>query len=234
MRGLEAHGPAPGRVPVDLRLYLVTDPGFPDVARVALAGVTGGVTCVQVRDKDDPARLRATSLALRRALPGRVPVVANDDLEVAGLVDGIHVGVDDLPPTQARRVLGAHAIVGWSVNGVEQLDDLAALEACDYLAVSPVWPTPTKTDTTAPFGLDGVRAVADRLREIGWYRGLVGIGGISASTAASVVEAGASGVAVVSAVGAAADPTAAARGLRAEVDRALASRSRSSRAGSGS
>ena len=87
-----------------------------------------------------------------------------------------------------------------------------------------MWSTPTKTDTTAPFGLDGVRAVADRLRQIGWHRGLVGIGGISERTAASVVEAGASGVAVVSAVGAAADPTQAARRLRAEVDRALSVR----------
>ncbi|MEO7234842.1 MAG: thiamine phosphate synthase [Lapillicoccus sp.] len=224
MPGSETLGVAPGRTLVDLRLYLVTDPGFPDVARVALAGVAGGVTCVQVRDKDDTDRLRATSLSLRRALPTHITVVANDDLEVAGLVDGIHVGVDDVPPARARRLLGEHAVVGWSVNRLEQLDDRVALEACDYLAVSPVWSTPTKTDTTAPLGLDGVRAVADRLRQIGWHRGLVGIGGISERTAASVVEAGASGVAVVSAVGAAADPTQAARRLRAEVDRALSSR----------
>ncbi|MEP6631674.1 MAG: thiamine phosphate synthase [Lapillicoccus sp.] len=224
MPGSETLGVAPGRTLVDLRLYLVTDPGFPDVARVALAGVAGGVTCVQVRDKDDTDRLRATSLSLRRALPTHITVVANDDLEVAGLVDGIHVGVDDVPPARARRRLGEHAVVGWSVNRLEQLDDRVALEACDYLAVSPVWSTPTKTDTTAPFGLDGVRAVADRLRQIGWHRGLVGIGGISERTAASVVEAGASGVAVVSAVGAAADPTQAARRLRAEVDRALSAR----------
>ena len=225
MGGFETLGVARGRTQVDVRLYLVTDPGFPDVARVALAGVAGGVTCVQVRDKDDPDRLCATSLALRRVLPTHIPVVANDDLEVAGLVDGIHVGVDDIPPARARRLLGEHAVVGWSVNRIDQLDDRTALEACDYLAVSPVWPTPTKTDTTTPFGLEGVRALAERLREIGWQRGLVGIGGISEATAASVVEAGASGVAVVSAVGAAADPTLAARGLRAEVDRALSARS---------
>jgi thiamine-phosphate pyrophosphorylase len=220
----EVLGERPGRGRVDVRLYLVTDPSFPDPAAIVLAGVAGGVTCVQVRDKDDPDRLRATGLAVRRAVPAEVPVVANDDLEVARLVDGIHVGVGDLHPALARQALGDGALVGWSVNDVAQLDDEVALAACDYVAVSPVWPTPTKTDTSPPFGLDGVRAVACRLRALGWDRGLVGIGGISAANAASVVEAGASGVAVVSAVGAAPDPTAAALGLRREVDRALALR----------
>jgi thiamine-phosphate pyrophosphorylase len=212
------------RTRLDVRLYFVTDPVFPDAARVAAAGVAGGVTCVQVRDKDDPHRLRATSLAVRQALPSRVPVLANDDLEVARLVDGIHVGVDDVSPAQARRVLGERAIVGWSINTVEQLDDLTALQACDYVAASPVWPTPTKPDSSPPFGLEGVRALADRLRGLRHAVPLVGIGGICAGSAGSVVAAGASGVAVVSAVGAAADPAAAARGLRAEVDRALARR----------
>jgi thiamine-phosphate pyrophosphorylase len=224
MRRVETLGERPGRLRVDVRLYLVTDPSFPDPAGIVVAGVAGGVTCVQVRDKDDPDRLCATSLAVRRAVPSHVPVLANDDLEVARLVDGVHVGVGDVHPALARQALGDQAVVGWSVNDLAQLDDRGALEACDYLAVSPVWPTPTKTDTSPPFGLDGVRAVAARLRALGWERGLVGIGGISETNAASVIEAGASGVAVVSAVGAAPDPTAAARDLRREVDRALAGR----------
>ncbi len=217
---------------VDVRLYLVTDPSFPEPARVAVAAVGGGVTCVQVRDKDDPDRLRATSLAVRRAVPPQVPVIANDDLEVARLLDGIHVGVGDLHPVLAREALGDQAVVGWSLNDIAQLGDHAALEACDYLAVSPVWPTPTKTDTSTPFGLGGVRAVAARLRELGWDRGLVGIGGISVTTVASVIAAGASGVAVVSAVGAAPDPSAAAAALLREVETGLAQRT--SRAGDAS
>lgn len=228
MSGLETPFETPfatrWRTRLDVRLYFVTDPVFPDLARVAAAGVVGGVTCVQVRDKDDPDRLCATSLAVRHALPSQVPVLANDDLEVAHLVDGIHVGVDDVSPVEARRVLGERAIVGWSINTVEQLDDLTALKACDYVAASPVWPTPTKPDSSPPFGLEGVRALADRLRALGHAVPLIGIGGISAGSAGTVVAAGASGVAVVSAVGAAADPAAAARGIRAEVDRALARR----------
>lgn len=226
--------PSPGRahrVEAALRLYLVTDPAFADLPRIAAAAVAGGVTCVQVRDKDDHDRLAASALAVRRAVPSSVPVLANDDLAVARTVDGVHVGVDDVSPGEARRVLGDRAIVGWSINAVEQLDDLDSLAACDYVAASPVWPTPTKTDTSAPFGLDGVRTLAERLRRAAQAGGnarpvpLIGIGGISAATAESVVAAGAAGVAVVSAVGAASDPAAAARMIRAEVDRALDHRS---------
>ena len=135
----------------------------------------------------------------------------------------------------------ATLLLGHGAGGGPESADLVALgselprEGITVIRLEQPWRVAGKKIAPAPKILDAcLVAVADRLREIGWYRGLVGIGGISASTAASVVEAGASGVAVVSAVGAAADPTAAARGLRAEVDRALASRSRSSRAGSGS
>lgn len=216
-----------GRVESAVKVYFVTDPTFSDLPRVAASAVAAGVTCVQVRDKDDPDRLAATTVAVRLAVPASVPVLANDDLAVARSVDGIHVGLDDVSPVEARRVLGDRAIVGWSVNTVEQLDDLDTLAACDYVAASPVWPTPTKTDTTAPFGLDGVRVLAARLRGAARTGGrarpipLIGIGGISAATAASVVAAGAAGVAVVSAVGAASDPAAAAAAIRAAVDRAL-------------
>ncbi len=207
---------------VDPRVYLVTDPAVDDLEAIVDAGVRGGVTCVQVRDKHGSSASRAGLVAaLRGALPSSVAVVVNDDLEVASSCDGLHVGVDDVAPSVARAELGPEAVIGWSINDLAQLGDEAEMRACSYVAVSPVWATPTKTDTTAPFGLDGVREVAARLAG---RVPLVAIGGIDASNAADVVLAGADGVAVVSAICGADDPRASAGQLRAVVDAALETR----------
>lgn len=211
--------------PLDLRLYLVTDPvlggGRPLVELVA-AAVRGGVTAVQLRDKSasDDALLRQ-ALAIREVLaPVGVPLVVNDrvDVALAADADGVHVGTGDASPTRARERLGRDAIVGWSLENLEQVRD-PALTACSYLAASPVWSTPTKTDTARALGLAGVA----RLRALTTLP-LVAIGGIDASRVGEVVRAGADGVAVVSAVMAAYDPEAAARQLREAVDAALDTR----------
>lgn len=207
----------------DVRLYLVTgDTGGRPLTDVVRAAVDGGVTLVQLRDKDaDPAALAQRCAELRDALAGSgVPVVLNDDVDAAAAAraDGVHVGPDDAPPDEARSRLGSGALVGWSIHRPDQLTETARVAAADYLAASPVWSTPTKTDTTDPLGLGGVA----RLRsEMPRRLPLVAIGGIRADNAASVVDAGADGIAVVSAICAAADPEAAARELRREVDRAL-------------
>lgn len=108
-------------------------------------------------------------------------------------------------------------IVGWSVHDLDQLDDRGALARCDYVAASPVWPTPTKIDHSPPWGLEGVRALRARLPT---ELPLIGIGGIHAGNARDVISAGADGVAVVSAICAAADPRAAADELTSIVNRA--------------
>ncbi|MDD9348000.1 thiamine phosphate synthase [Mumia sp.] len=211
----------------DVRLYLVTGsvPHGADLVDVVADAVDGGATTVQLRDKhastDERIRL-ATRIAAR--VGDRASFVLNDDLAAARAVPGagLHIGPDDLHPARVREVLGDDAVVGWSLHDLAQLDDAEALAACSYLAVSPVWATPTKPDTTAPWGLDGVRrlraATPDDLP-------LVAIGGISASNAASVVAAGADGICVVSAICSAPEPRAAARTLREVVDAALAARS---------
>lgn len=205
---------------IDVRLYLVTDPSFDDLERVVVEGVEGGVTCVQVRDKTaTPEQVEQVVGRLRSLLAGAgVPVLSND-VAVAG--DGVHVGVSDTPPHVLRETVGPGGVVGWSVNTLDQLDDEAALKACDYVAASPVFATPTKTDTSSPFGLDGVRALNECLDG---RVPLVGIGGIDRTTVADVVRAGADGVAVVRAVGAAQDPRAAAKEMRSRIDAALADR----------
>ncbi|MFC5678231.1 thiamine phosphate synthase [Aeromicrobium endophyticum] len=203
----------------DLRLYLVTDPGTDGLDDVVAAAVAGGVTCVQVRDKHATTQALADRAgALRTLLPPGVAVIVDDDVEAARSADGLHVGADDVAPSVARAALGPGAVIGWSINHLDQLGDDTQLAACDYVAVSPVWATATKPDASAPFGLPGVRAVADRLAG---RLPLVAIGGIDRDRAADVIRAGAGGVAVVSAICAAPDPRAAAEHLRRVVDAAL-------------
>ncbi|AYY15319.1 thiamine phosphate synthase [Actinobacteria bacterium YIM 96077] len=215
---------------LDVRLYVVTDPALTPADRLAemcVAAVRGGATLVQLRDKKAPdGELAAMAAGLARALaPWRVPLVVNDRLDVAAATgSGVHLGVHDATPAQARARLGHEAIVGLSVEAPEQLDperiDPASLAACSYLAASPVCETPTKIDTLAPLGLAGVTAIRRRSTVP-----LVGIGGINTpQRAAEVIAAGAAGVAVVSGVFAAPDPQEAARALRAAVDDALARR----------
>ena len=207
----------------DFGLMLVTDrrlAGGRPLEDIVEAAVRGGVTAVQLRDKESPTR---ESLELARRLLARLdraglPLIVNDraDIALAAGAAGVHLGQDDLPVREARRLLGPGAIIGLSIETPEQA---AAAEAWDvsYLGVSPVYATPTKTDTKPPWGLDGIR----RLRAL-TRRTLVAIGGIHAGNAADVLAAGADGLAVVSAICAAPDPEAAARRLREIVDAARA------------
>jgi thiamine-phosphate pyrophosphorylase len=175
------------------------------------------VTAVQLREKDCPTR---EFLEIARRLLGRldragIPLIINDrvDIALAAGAAGVHLGQDDLPVLDARRLLGPGAIIGLSVETPEQAATADALDV-SYLGVSPVFATLTKTGAKSPWGLDGLR----RLRALS-RRTLVAIGGINASNAADVLASGADGLAVVSAVCAAPDPEAAARRLRDIVDR---------------
>lgn len=211
---------------IDPRLYLVTgDTGGRPLPEVVAAAVAGGVTLVQLRVKQAAREdLAAAYEQLRDALAGTgVPIVVNDDAATAAAAgaDGVHVGPDDNAPAHVRQRIGADAIVGWSIHDLAQLHETDQVAASDYLAASPVWPTPTKPNTTEPFGLDGVatlrRSMPPRLP-------LVAIGGIDAANAGDVIGAGADGVAVVSAICAAGDPERAARELRSAVDGSIARR----------
>ncbi|TCJ00356.1 thiamine phosphate synthase [Aeromicrobium sp. IC_218] len=205
----------------DVSLYLVTEPRD-DLDAVVTAAVDGGVTLVQVRDKHASGdQLAADVRRLRERLSGRVPVVVNDDVDAARQADGVHVGTSDTTPAQARAVLGPDAIVGWSLNDLAQLDDEEQLAACSYVAVSPLWPTPTKPDHETPWGLDGLRQVVAR---VAGRLPVVVIGGIGPTEALDAVAAGADGVAVVSAITRADFPATAARALAEAVVRGRAER----------
>ncbi len=192
---------------VDYSLYLVTDRGLAgerELIDIVTAAISGGVTIVQLREKELPTgKFIQEAKNLKKYLTERnVPLIINDrvDVAMAAEADGVHVGQDDMPCTIARRMLGPDMIIGVSVSTVEE-----ALEAekngADYLGISPIWATPTKTDTSPPIGLEGVR----KIREVAKIP-MVGIGGINVNNAASVIEAGCDGIAVVSAIMAAKDP----------------------------
>lgn len=197
-------------------LHLVTDRalcGPRGLEAVVAAAVAGGVTHVQLREKQAEPR---EFLALARALHARlraagVPLIINDDLDVALAcgAEGLHLGQQDLPVAEARRRL-PQALIGLSIETEAQLQQAEAAGCpCDYYGASPVFATTSKADAAPPLGLDGLA----RLRGL-TARPLIAIGGIHGGNAAAVRAAGADGLAVVSALCAAADPAEAARALR--------------------
>lgn len=198
-----------------LRLYLVTDQASlrgRTLTDVVLAAVQGGVTCVQLREKDRNTRDFVAQALLLKALlaPFKVPLVINDRIDVALAcdADGVHLGQSDMPVALARQLLPVGVFIGLSV---ENLDDVrrAASQPVDYLGVSPVYPTPTKTDTAPPWGLAGLSQVRGMTQ-----LPLVAIGGIHLAEAQAVLQAGADGVALVSAICSADDPYRAACAFR--------------------
>lgn len=191
----------------ELKLYLVTDRGLAGeraIEDIVKEAVEGGVTMVQLREKDIATRdFIALALRLKDVLkPYGVPLIINDrvDVALASDADGVHIGQSDMPYTIARKLLGTSKIIGLSVENFEQIEEANSLDV-DYIGVSPVFATPTKTDTAEPFGLDGLRK-AVRMS----VHPTVAIGGMNERTAADVMACGTDGIAVVSAIVCAPDP----------------------------
>ena len=195
-------------------IYLVTDRGLcrnRPLQDIVLMAARAGVACVQLREKELSARefmLEATDIK-RLLTPFHIPLIINDriDIALACGADGVHIGQEDMPYLQARRLMGTQAIIGLSV---ETWADVEAAEKLDvsYIGVSPVFVTPTKTDTKEPWGLDGLRKIKSFSRHP-----VVAIGGIHLSNAQEVIRAGADCLAVVSAICSADDPFEAGRRL---------------------
>jgi thiamine-phosphate pyrophosphorylase len=206
-------------------LYLVTDRGLcggrplGDVVRQA---VQGGVCCVQLREKDISTREFIELAAEIRSIlcPSGIPLIINDRIDVALAVgaEGVHIGQGDMPYEAARRILGRSAIIGLSVETWEDVEMARDLDV-DYLGVSPVFPTPTKTDTRGAWGVEGLVSIRAHVKHP-----LVAIGGLNRENAAAVVRAGADCIAVVSAICSASDPMAEAKKLSAIIREALETR----------
>jgi thiamine-phosphate pyrophosphorylase len=215
---------------VDLRLYALVDPeraGGRDVAVLARLLAQGGATLVQLRDKHSDTRVMvARARAIKAALaPLDVPLLINDrvDVALASGSDGVHVGQDDMAVEDARRLLGADAIIGLSVKTVAQAE-AAPLDLLDYAGIGGVFATSSKDNPSPPIGPAGLARIVAAFRRRAPEFPLCGIAGIDASNAGDAIAAGADGVAVISALSLKGDPQAAAHDLRAVVDRALAQR----------
>jgi len=204
------------------RLYLVTDQAAclgRDLVDVVEAAVKGGVDIVQIREKklDDADFLDKARRLKERLDKYHVPLIVNDNLRVAMACQaaGIHVGNSDVSPLAIRAEWPACTVLGYSLEYEEQLEHPASA-ASDYLALSPVFATPTKLDTTTVWALEGLRAMRPRTK-----KPLVAIGGIKKENAFEVVRAGADCLAVVSAICSAPDPAHAAEAIRNEIEKAL-------------
>ncbi|MBP2216451.1 thiamine phosphate synthase [Arthrobacter sp. CAN_C5] len=204
-----------------LSLYLVTDTGLcqpTPVADVVAAAVAGGATMVQVRDKNASTRgLLQLLLAVAESVGSIVPVLVDDRVDVflaararGAQVAGVHVGQSDLPVHLVRSIVGPGAIVGLSAATGSEIGTAHNLPAStvDYLGIGAIHATATKADHPDPLGTEGFGALAS-----GSSLPCVAIGGIGVSDVRPLRDAGAAGVAVVSAVCASTDPEAAAREL---------------------
>lgn len=200
---------------IDLSLYLVTDPylcGERGVVETVRRAVDGGVTVVQLRDKAaSDADTVELLLALSEAIGGRARLVVNDRLDAAltarqrgARVDGVHLGQGDTSAAQAREALGPDALIGLTANTFAHLEAVQALPSgtVDYLGVGVIRPTATKPDHPEPLGIDGFAAFAARST-----LPCVAIGGVGIDDTEALHAAGAAGLAVVSALCTAADPS---------------------------
>lgn len=206
-------------------LYFVTDRGLcgkKPLEEVVINAVRGGVAYVQLREKEISTRFFVEEARkIKKILePYNVPLIINDrvDVALACSAEGVHIGQEDMPYEIIRKLMGTKAIIGLSV---ETWDDVLASQELDvsYIGVSPIFTTPTKTDTKDPWGLDGLAKIKAFSRHP-----LVAIGGINESNVEEVVKAGADCVAVVSAICANDHPEARARRLNEIILSALKGR----------
>ena len=180
------------------KVYPLTDVGMTGLSHAEQTRrlAIGGASLVQVREKALSVNefYSEAELALETARKLGVRLLINDRVDIALTLgaDGVHLGQDDLPPEQARKLLGDQAIIGYSTHNVAQALDARALPL-NYIAVGPIFATTTKTDTSPVLGLEGLRAIRDAVGDIP----LVAIGGITGENAASVLGAGADSVAVI-------------------------------------
>ncbi|KDN27436.1 thiamine monophosphate synthase [Vibrio fortis] len=195
------------------KLYLVTDDqqDLATLEHVVEQGVAGGVTMVQVREKHGDVRaFIERAQRVKAILSGTgVPLIINDRVDVALAVDagGLHLGQSDMPAEIARQLIGEDKILGLSIENEQQLKEAEHLPI-DYIGLSAIFATPTKTNTKKHWGVEGLKSALETTK-----LPIVGIGGINESNIPELMATGVHGLALVSAICQADDPKAAAQHL---------------------
>lgn len=200
------------------KLYLVIseiDCKGRNFLEVAEEAILGGVEIVQLREKKDNTDTFTHKAVQLKKITDKyqIPLIINDNLEVAIKADaaGMHVGNNDISPVQIRKKWNQKKHIGYSIEFIEQLQN-EQTSVSDYLGISPVFSTATKSDTVTEWGLEGISKIRQRTE-----KPLVAIGNIHLHNIKSVFNAGADCVAVVSAICSAADPRKAAFELKNEI-----------------
>lgn len=185
-------------------LYCVIDSSWVDLkdaGRVSCGLVEAGVRIIQLRAKESgSADLLEAARAMRSATDGRALFIVNDRIDVAILsgADGVHLGQDDIPLTEARKLMPS-ALIGISTHNLDEARR-AERDGADYISFGPIFQTKTKKDADVPKGIEGIKALDQVSLPV------VAIGGITSGNAVSVLAAGASSVAVISDILSSGDP----------------------------
>jgi thiamine-phosphate pyrophosphorylase len=217
---------------LDVRVYALVDPeraGGHALPALASQLAAGGATLFQLRDKHGGTRAMVEEArAIKQSLaPFGIPLLINDrvDVALAAGADGVHVGQDDVAVEDARRLLGPDAIIGLSIKTVVQAE-AAPVDLLNYVGIGGVFATTSKNNPDPPIGVEGLKRIADVFRRRAPKLPLCAIAGIDVSNAGSAIAAGIDGVAVISALSLAPNPSDATRALRGVVDAALHERRR--------
>ncbi|WP_202081048.1 thiamine phosphate synthase [Caldalkalibacillus salinus] len=205
----------------DFHLYVITGEQFyqgKDYLQVIEEAILGGADIVQLREKDKSKKELLDMAKALRSLTARynVPFIVNDHIDIALAVDadGIHLGQDDLPLQEARKILGPDKIIGISTHALEEAQE-AKKNGADYIGVGPVFETKSKADVVDPVGLDYVQQVTEHVD-----MPYVAIGGIKLHNVQDVLKAGARRICVISAIVGAEDVKATAAAFSQEIKRA--------------
>lgn len=202
------------------RLHVLTDTQlqkrFSHVELTVMA-ISGGADAIQFRQKHGSTREMIESASIMKELCSRagVNLIINDrvDIAIASNADGVHLGQDDFPIPLARRLLGEEKIIGGSAGNIEEAMKCDN-EGADYIGFGPVYPTMSKDDAGPAKGIELMKELKKRIR-----CPVIAIGGVNTLNLREIIDAGAYGIAVISAVCCAEDPAEAAKELREVLDR---------------
>lgn len=197
------------------RLYLVVgekDCHHHPIEYVVEEAIKGGVDMVQLREKDKNFKdFVKTAQKIKKITDQyKIPFIINDHVKVTieVEVDGIHVGQNDVEPSVLKNILKKKQWIGYSIEDLSELNS-SEIKYVHYIAASPIFDTPTKTDTNAAWGIDELKLLREKTS-----LPIVAIGGMNADNAKEIIEAGADCIAVVSAISHAKDPQQAAKTLK--------------------